>query len=576
VTALGRPGPGLTDRRALAADPRAGAGTLLGALAESGADLDAERVSLGRPWTRPDGGRAEAFALRALIEAVDLCARWYAAHGVRPRDPVAVWSRDAGAVGVHYFALTRLGAIPALINGRLPADRTRAYVERIGAVGLLADADLLAGGAFADARGLLFAAPLDGIAAHERDPLPDWYPYAHGDDDPVLISHSSGTTAAPKAVMMTHGTLFAAVRYRLRLPLPSGFERILSAVPATHNSGVTLLLLALANGVPIRLLSEHDPATVAGEVERFRPSFVGGFAGTFADLSASDLSGRDLASVALWWNSGDAAHEAHVRPLLALGSHVEVDASGRRVVPGSLFIDGLGSSEMGHSLFYNVHGREPDTFGRCVGRTYEFARAAVLSRRGDPLPAHQVGMLGVKSPTLTPGYWNDSLTTHRARLRGWWLTGDLVYRDDEGRFFHVDRWSDAIRTEQGMLYSLLAEERILAACAELRDCTVVGSAGEDGRTEVWALLVLKASGAQGAGAPGAAAPAAFDEDAWRARLGALLRGFGMPGVQRVKQVSSNELRVGPTGKVRKRELREWLGSADGPFDPLNPIAGAYE
>ncbi len=562
MTVLGRPGPGATDRRALAADPQVGAGTLLAVLARGGAELDTELLSLGRPWTRPDGERAEAFSLRQFVDAVDLCARWHAARGVRPRDPVAVWSDDAGTVAAHFFALTQLGAIPALVNARLSAEQARAYVERVGAVGLLADPELLAAGALDGVRVPQFVVPLDGVSASARDPLPAWYPYWHSDDDPVLISHSSGTTAAPKAVLMTHRTLFAAVRYRLRLPLPTGFERILSAVPPTHNSGITLLLLALANGVPVRLLSDTDPATVTREIAAFRPTFVGAFAGTFAELAASEPHGPDFASVTLWWNSGDAAHEAHVRPLLALGSHAEVERGGRRLAPGSLFIDGLGSSEMGHSLFYNVHGRDPDTFGRCVGRPYAFVEAAVLSRRGEPLPPHEVGMLGVKSPTLTPGYWNDSLATYRARLRGYWLTGDLVYRDDEGRFFHVDRWSDAIRTRGGVTYSLLAEELILAACAGVRDCTVVGvEAG--GQTEVWALLVPK---------PGAA----LDEQQLCERIDGLLRGRGMPGARRVKLVGMDELRIGPTGKVKKRELREWLGAADGALDPTNLLAGAYE
>jgi acyl-coenzyme A synthetase/AMP-(fatty) acid ligase len=562
MNAHGRSLRALSARGYLAADPRVGAGTLLTVLAQLETRRDEEVLSLGCAWTRPDGRRVETFTLRELVAAIDLCARWYAARGVRPRDPIALWSRDAGAVAVHFFALTRLGAIPALVNARMSAPQAHAYVERIGAVGVLADRELFGDDSFEMGPGLLFAEPLDGIAAAQSDPLPEWYPYWHGDDEPVLISHSSGTTAAPKAVLMTHGTLFAAVRYRLRLPLPTGFERILSAVPATHNSGVTLLLLALANGVPIRLLSAGDAATVTREIETFQPSFVGAFATTFADLAASDASGRDFSSVALWWNSGDAAHEAHVRPLIALGSHVEVDRHGRHVVPGSHFIDGLGSSEMGHSLFYIVHGRRHDVFGRCVGQPYAFAEAAVLSRRGDPLPAHQVGMLGVKSPTLTPGYWNDSVMTYRSRLRGYWLTGDLVYRDDEGRFFHVDRWSDSIHTPEGVLYSLLAEEHILAECAEIRDCTVVGISGEGGRTEACALLVPKTGGP-------------FRESFWRERIDGVLRGHGMPGVGFVRRVQMDELRVGPTGKVKKRELREWLG-AETRLDPVNLIAGAYE
>ena len=64
----------------------------------------------------------------------------------------------------------------------------------------------------------------------------------------------------------------------------------------------------------------------------------------------------------------------------------------------------------------------------------------------------------MRAPTITPGYWNDSLLTVRSRLAGYWLTGDLVYRDGNGELFHVDRVPDAIKTRSGMVYSLVVEE----------------------------------------------------------------------------------------------------------------------
>ena len=80
----------------------------------------------------------------------------------------------------------------------------------------------------------------------------------------------------------------------------------------------------------------------------------------------------------------------------------------------------------------------------------------------------------MKSPTLAIGYWNDSVNTFRTRLNGYYLTGDLMYRDAEGNYYHVDRASDAIDLGDGKwLYTALSEERILNRCPDVRDCTVL-------------------------------------------------------------------------------------------------------
>src|SRR5207248_3669769 len=93
--------------------------------------------------------------------------------------------------------------------------------------------------------------------------------------------------------------------------------------------------------------------------------------------------------------------------------------------------------------------------------------------------------------TRSYGDWSSDVCssdlTYRARLAGWYLTGDLGYRDEEGNYYHVDRDPDAV-VGNGF-YTALSEERILAACPEVFDCTVV-IAREDGRIVTDVLLEL--------------------------------------------------------------------------------------
>jgi acyl-CoA synthetase (AMP-forming)/AMP-acid ligase II len=90
----------------------------------------------GRPaWT--------PLSLGILTERVAARAAWLHERGVRPRDPVAVYVTASADVLLSYLALTWLGAIPALMNGALPAPIAAGFIERLRAAAVLVDAEHL-------------------------------------------------------------------------------------------------------------------------------------------------------------------------------------------------------------------------------------------------------------------------------------------------------------------------------------------------------------------------------------------------------------------------------------------------
>jgi len=526
-------------RARLAADPELGAGNVLPKLIEHGADPDGPAVTFdvdvdGRPAWR-------AVTLRELDRLVAARAGWLHERGIGPRDPVALYVRTAADCLLNFLALSRLGAIPALINPNVSGEVAAEYLRRLRGVGVLTDA-----AGRERLRGHDFGATVLGDVAElgNGDPAAAPAAYRHDAGDPIAITHSSGTTRMPTAVVHSHQSLFAAIRaIRLPVPRPQGSERILSALPAAHAAGIMTLNNALCNGSELLLLSSQDGAEVLSAIERWRPSGVYGFAVTWAELARYDLSGYDMASVALWFNTGDCAHEAHIRRLVATGSRQTVTRDGVVRVPGSAFVDGLGSTEMGHSAFHITHRTDTDRYGRCVGRTHAFAEVALLDlATGDEVPVGAVGHVALRSPTLAPGYWNDSVATYRNRLRGYYLTGDLMYRDGDGYHYHVDRAVDAVHLGDGdWLYTAMTEERILAGCPDVRDCTVV-SAAADGTVVTDVLLSLHAGA---------------DEDLDRAD--AIRAALGDPAAATLRQivvVPDTELVLGPTGKVRKFLMRQ--------------------
>jgi acyl-coenzyme A synthetase/AMP-(fatty) acid ligase len=539
-------------RAVLAADAKLGAGNVLLRLAEHGADMDMPRVTFD---TEVDGIAAwTPLSLRTLTERVAARAEWFARHGIDRRDPVAVFVTSAADVFLNFFALTWLGAIPALMNGGMPIEIATEYIRRLRAVGVIIDAD------HAELASHDLGAPIIGDAAQTGTGDPSRAPahFRHHPEDPVAITHSSGTTRMPAAVVHSNHGLFAAVRaVRLTEPRQTGPVREMSAFPQAHTAGIIILNEALCNGYELLCVSQqggefaHSGEAIIDAIERWRPTAVFGFAVTWSELARFDLTTRDVSSVRVWSNSGDTAHEAHVRRLVAVGSHHAYTKDGIVSVPGSRFNDTLGSTEMGYGGFQISHRFGSERYDRCVGKPVPFAEIILVnSQTGQEVPTGEVGMVAMKSPTLAIGYWNDSAATFRTRLNGYYLTGDLMYRDEDGRFYHLDRASDAVDLGGGKwLYTVLSEERILKHCADVRDCTVLAARAADGSLVTEVLLVLTAN----------ADPALDRDGEVRAALGEAAGAV----LRRIVTIPDSEIMVGPTGKVRKFLMRERLLAAAG-------------
>ncbi|MEU1422248.1 class I adenylate-forming enzyme family protein [Kitasatospora sp. NPDC086009] len=523
-------------RTLLADDPDVGAGNVLTRRMALGLGLDEPLLAFDTPV---DGHAAwQPFTLRELDRAVRARAAALHGLGVTRRDPVVVYATDVADHVLSFLALARLGAIPALLNPNVDGERAARYIARIGAVGILADAPHLAALAGHDP-GAPLLPEVGTLGSGDPDAAPA--PYRHWSDDPVAITHSSGTTGMPKAVVHSHASLYAAIRHRLRLPRPQGQERMLSALPAPHAATLIAVNLALSSHTRLDLLSRQAGAGVLDAIEERRPTGVIGFAATWAELAHHDLAKRELSSVALWWNTGDCAHEVHIRRLIAAGSREAVTREGRVRLPGSLFVDGLGSTEMGHSHFFITHGPGTERYGRCVGRPHAFVDCELVGPDGEPLGTGEVGELATASPTLALGYWNDSVKTFRTRIRGRFLTGDLMYRDEEGYYYHVDRAVDSVELGDGKrLFTAMSEERVLAACPDVADCTVV--AVRDGDQVVTDVLLILTADADPTADRTKAVTAALDEAA-------------AATVRQVLVVAGDDIPLGPTGKVRKVLLR---------------------
>ncbi|MFD0822079.1 class I adenylate-forming enzyme family protein, partial [Micromonospora zhanjiangensis] len=490
----------------------------------------------------------------------DRYAKWYHSSGVRPGEPVAVVVAEGLEPLLHFLALTALGAIPAMVNDAMRPDVMLRYLEHVGVVGVVADDTTRLASAYrADPRRrprfLALTAEVQAFDAASVE-LPAQYPYRPGPTDVVALIHSSGTTGTPKSTMLAHRQFWEGKQPRMvRFPAEP-YDRLMSLMPHTHAGGLSYFLTAVLLGLPTVVMADWRRAAVEPVMEVFQPTMIASFPRTFVELATGELPVKGAARVHSWFNTGDSAHHGHIRRLVQLGERpaglikpwlLPSEAATESALPGSQFVDGLGSSEMGMALFGGITTPETPRNDRCVGKPLEVVTAAaVLDESGRELPDGTVGLLGVKTPSRTPGYWHDARLTASFELDGYWLTGDVARRDAEGNFYHLDRTVDVIDTATGPVYSLPVEEVLLADCADVvQDCSVIGVPGPDGQGQVPIAVVRTQAGARDRTA-----------EAIRDKANAELVAAGLAPLAAVRIArTERDFPLGPTGKVLKRELR---------------------
>jgi 3-aminoavenalumate diazotase len=520
-------------RAALYEDRELGAGNFLFKAYELSATKTTPFLFVEKPFTTPFGETFTEFSLETLRAAVKSLARWYVSRGIGKGACVCTYLENGIPHFMHYLALNSIGAIPVLINDRMSPAIAARYAKEYEFDTFVFDpateartkiSTLLSG-----LRHMNAAEAGEGAARS----LPAEWPVDKLDDDTVMISHSSGTTGVPKAILFKHQQWFFGKRERLKRFIEEPGDRMIAGIPGSHNAGVSYLMTATLLELPTLVLTQLTGPSVAAHVARFRATIIGGFPQTWASLAEQELPPDALGTLRRFYNTGDAAHEAHIGKLLTLA-------------PFARFSDGLGAGELGMALFEKVSRPGAVASRRCVGRPVPFAESIIIDPGGRQLPPGRVGYFATKSPTITHGYYKRPQLSQLCRFGSYWLTGDVGYRTEEGDFYQLDRGVDVVTTPFGPLYSLVTEE-FLHSIPGVHDVTVIGAERTPMKIDSTVALVVPSRGRT------ADPRAVLDK---LRRLDLFDRDLPPFTLCVAIVADPDKLPVGPTGKVLKRSLRD--------------------
>ncbi|MDZ7675445.1 MAG: long-chain fatty acid--CoA ligase [Acidimicrobiales bacterium] len=459
----------------------------------------------------------------------------FAEHGIGHGDVVGLLAYNRPEFLEILFAANRLGAIAMPINWRLAAPEVRYILEHSEARCFVCDETLVevAGEATKGmGHSLLRAciapnAPDGWTALDDLRGDPDAVPAAlAAGDDVHRLMYTSGTTGRPKGVMLTHANL---AWKNLAHLVEFGFTRDdlgLACGPLYHVGALDLTTTTLiAAGATSIIHRTFDAAAVVDEIERSRVTTVWlAPAMVNAIMALPDIEARDLSSVRVIINGGEKMPVPLIERI-------------QRTFPSAWFADAYGLTETVSGDTFLDHDSIITKIGS-VGRPCLHLELDIWDEDGRPVAAGEKGEIVLRGPKLFKGYWRDPEATAKAFAGGWFHTGDVGIRDEDGYVFIVDRLKDMI-VSGGENIAGSEIERVLYEHDAVLEAAVV--ARPDGKWgEVPIAFVARRDGAT----------TTADELLEHCR--SQLAKYKVP-----KDITFiDELPRNPSGKVLKRELRE--------------------
>ncbi|MEO9323459.1 AMP-binding protein [Nocardioides sp. C4-1] len=419
-------------------------------------------------------------------------ARRQAAHldalGLEVGDRVAVVSHNSARLLTSFFGVSGSGRVLVPVNFRLRPDEVRYIIEHSGARVLYVDPELdeTLADVTAEHRFVLghdddlFGAGTDGPGAEPRPWEPD-------ENATATINYTSGTTARPKGVQITHRNIWTnAVTFAMHVGVTDR-DVYLHTLPQFHANGWGMPFAMTGLGVKHVILRKVDGAEILRRVRDH---------GVTVMCAAPAVAAAVLEAAQSW--EGEIPGRDRVRIIMAGAPPPTKTVARVESELGWEFIQIYGLTETSPLLTVNRSRAEWDDLTP-EERAHKLTRAGApalgvrlsVTEEGvdDDGEAVAGGELLARSNVVLEGYWEQPEESARALAGGWFHTGDGAVIGDDGYVTIQDRKKDVIITG-GENVSSIEVEDVLFSHPAVAEVAVIGVPSEKWGETIKALVVL--------------------------------------------------------------------------------------
>jgi long-chain acyl-CoA synthetase len=421
------------------------------------------------------------FTYKEFEAAVMRTANMLAAHGVQKGDVVSLLMPNSVEYVIAYFACWQLGALAGPINSLLKSQEIAYVISNSEAKALLVNSEFLpvVEAVREELPTLRAIIRFDNVAEATRESSSDPVPAAQIDlDHEAIIIYTSGTTGKPKGCLLTHGNVIANAR---QITTWLGFnekDRLLTIMPLFHMNAVSVTTMS---------------ALYAGGSTVVSPKFS---ASRFWQI-VSDYEITSFGSVATMLSMLLTTYPDGV-PAGLKTDQLRFAMCGSAPVPAEvlrrfeetfncLVVEGYGLSESTCRSTFNPpdQRRRPGSCGLPIGNEMR-----VVDEEDRDVPDGELGEIVLRGENILKGYYKNDAANAAAFRNGWFHTGDIGYRDEDGFYFIVDRKSDMIIRGGENIYPREIDE-VLYQHPQIAAAAVVGVPDALYGEEVAAVVVLK-------------------------------------------------------------------------------------
>jgi acyl-CoA synthetase (AMP-forming)/AMP-acid ligase II len=399
------------------------------------------------------------------------------ANGVQPGERVGILASNSLFWAAGYLAILKIGAVAAPFSTLITPEDVQRNAEFVGLrVALMEQRQARKyGAAFGAGVKLIFEDALSQPASASWANLPS----TGGGNDDAALMFTSGTTARPRAVRVTHRNIQANTDSIIEYLDLSAAERIMVILPFYYCFGTSLLHTHLRAGGTVVLSNTFTyPETVLDLMERAECTGFAGVPSSFQILLRnSSFPRRELPSLRKIQQAGGKLHPVLIQELVAAKPNAHVYVM-------------YGQTEATARLSYLPPRLLPTKLGS-IGRGIPGVELKVLGETGSPVAPGEVGEIIAYGDNISPGYFNEPESSAEKFIDGALHTGDLATIDDEGFIFVVDRKSDFIKSF-GYRVSSQEVESCVLQIPDIVSAAAVGIPDLEAGEAIYVFITLRA------------------------------------------------------------------------------------